>query len=429
MILVDKALEERASSGNAIAVALVGAGFSGRHLTHQIITSLPGIRLVAICNRDIEKAAIAFSHAGAEDVRTASNGNDVQDAAIGHYHVVTDDIDAICGAEAIEAVIETTGSVLYGLEVALKVLESGKHLILVNAELDATFGPLLNAKARKAGLVYSNCDGDEPGVAMNLIRYVRSIGLTPVVAGNLKGLYDPYRNPETQREFAERVGQDPAKIASFADGTKLSMELCVLANATGFRVAVRGMHGPRIDHVNDSANYFAAKLLDGGMVDFLVGATPGTGAFVLAHTDDQVKKKYLGYLKLGEGPLYPFYRPFHLPQMEAPLTVARAVLFSDAAAAPIGGPVCDVVAVAKRDLKTGDRLDGLGGFACYSQLDNYDAARDANALPIGISDGLELRRNVDKDHVVTYADVVIPDDRFCDQMRQCQHEMFAPASG
>ena len=130
---------------------------------------------------------------------------------------------------------------------------------------------------------------------------------------------------------------------------------------------------------------------------------------------------------MGDGPLYVFYTPFHLPQLEIPLTVARAVLFKDATVAPIGGPVCDALAVAKRDLKAGEILDGLGGFTCYALIENYDLSRQENALPMGVSEGCRLKRDISKDQVVTYKDVELPKDRLCDKLRKEQNDYFQRA--
>jgi predicted homoserine dehydrogenase-like protein len=258
---------------------------------------------------------------------------------------------------------------------------------------------------------------------MNMIRFVQSIGLTPVVAGNLKGLYDRYRNPETQRAFADKAGQKATTMTSFADGTKLSMELNVLANATGFVVGQRGMHGPALAHVNDSATYYRDKIQAPGIVDFLIGAAPSNGAFVLAHTTDAVKAAYLKYLKMGDGPLYAFYTPFHLPQLEIPLTVARAALFNDATVQPLGAPVCDSIAVAKRDLKAGDMLDGIGGFMCYTLLENCDVSSRERLLPMGVSEGCRLLRDIRKDQAVSYHDVELPRNRLCDKLREEQDNL------
>jgi predicted homoserine dehydrogenase-like protein len=425
VILIDRALAERADAENPVTVGLVGAGYSGRNIAYQIASSFPGLRLAGIANRTVETARTAYAAAGVTDVRTVNTAAAMEQAVRERRPAITDDPAVLCEAGGIDAIVEATGTIEFGADVVLRAVGHGKHIILMNVELDATLGPILKARADSAGVVYSNSDGDEPGVAMNMLRFVRTIGLKPVVAGNLKGLYDPYRTPETQKGFAERNGQKATTMTSFADGTKLSMELTVLANAAGFGVAKRGMYGPSLSHVNDSSAYFADKLLEGGMVDFLVGAAPSNGAFVIGHSEDPVKAAYLKYLKMGDGPLYTFYTPFHLPQLEIPLTVARAVLFKDATVAPSGSPVCDSIAIAKRDLKTGETLDGLGGFTCYALIENYGSASEAGALPMGVSEGCRLIRDVAKDAPITYDDVEVPHGRLCDELRRQQHALFA----
>ncbi|MDX2253607.1 MAG: Gfo/Idh/MocA family oxidoreductase [Nitrospira sp.] len=424
MILIDRAIESRQRSGNPIRVGLVGAGYSGRNIAYQILKSFPGLRLVAIANRTVSAAQAAYMAAGVTDISVVDSCVGLQQAMDHQRYAVTDDASILCRADGIEVIIEATGTIEFGAGVVAQAIEHGKHIILGNVELDATLGPILKSYADRAGVIYSNSDGDEPGVAMNMLRFVRSIGLKPMVAGNLKGLYDRYRTPETQKGFAEKVNQKATTMTSFADGTKLSMELTVLANATGFKVGTRGMYGPALAHVSESPGFYRDKLLDGGMVDFLCGAAPSNGAFVLGYTEDPVKAAYLKYLKMGEGPLYAFYTPFHLPQLEIPLTASRAVLFKDATVAPIGGPVCDAIAVAKRELKAGEVLDGMGGFACYTLIENYDVARKLDALPMGILEGCTLSRDVAKDAVVTYADVSLPQGRLCDKLRKEQHECF-----
>ncbi|MGD8277191.1 MAG: NAD(P)-dependent oxidoreductase, partial [Gemmatimonadota bacterium] len=191
-----------------------------------------------------------------------------------------------------------------------------------------------------------------------------------------------------------------------------------------FRAARRGMHGPALGHVNESAAWFRDRLIEGGMVDFLVGAAPGNGAFVVGRSEDPVKAAYLQYLKMGEGPLYTFYTPFHLPHLEIPLTVARAVLFGDATVAPRGRPVCDSIAVAKRALVPGETLDGIGGFACYTLIENYDVAHRERALAMGVADGCVVKRAVPRDAAVTLDDVELPEGRLCDRLRREQDALF-----
>jgi predicted homoserine dehydrogenase-like protein len=425
VILVDTALAQRERDGKPVTVALVGAGFSGRTIAYQILSSFPAIRLVAICNRTIPAAIKAYAAAGQTHARAVDSSFALEEAMSHGRFSVTDDPAVICDAGGIDAIIETTGTVDFAAGVVLRAVQHGKHAILVNAELDATLGPVLKTYADRSGVIYTNTDGDEPGVAMNMLRFVKAIGVTPVVAGNLKGLYDRYRTPATQRAFAEASEQPPKAVSSFADGTKLSMELTVLANASGFTVAMRGMYGPALQHVNEAGAFFRDRLIPGGMVDFLVGAAPSSGAFVLGYTDDPVKAAYLKYLKMGDGPLYTFYTPFHLPQLEVPLTVARAVLFGDATVTPLGGPVCEAIAVAKRNLKVGDVLDGFGGFASYALVDTYHQSRNLDALPMGVSEGCRLVRDVRKDQALTYADVQLPPGRLCDTLRREQDDRFA----
>jgi predicted homoserine dehydrogenase-like protein len=244
---------------------------------------------------------------------------------------------------------------------------------------------------------------------MTLLRYLRSLGLRPVAAGNIKGMVDYYRTPETQRAFAEKNDQDARKVTSFADATKLSMEATVLANATGFHAGRRGMYGPACRNVREMADLLpAGQMLATGLVDYALGAAPFTGAFVVVHEDSHLKKAQLAYYKLGDGPFYVFYTPFHLPHIQIASTIGRAAIDRDATVAPLAGPVCEVVSVAKRDLRAGERLDGIGGFCAYGLIDNAPAARSMAALPIGLSEGCVLRRDVAKDATLSFEDVDAP---------------------
>ena len=331
----------------------------------------------------------------------------------------------LCEAENIDALIEVTGTIEYSAHVVMKAIENNKHVILMNAELDATIGPILKVYADRAGVIITTSDGDQPGVIMNLYRYVNAIGFKPVLAGNMKGLQDPYRTPETQKGYAEKYKQKPQMVTSFADGTKISMEMAVVANATGLKAGKRGMYGPRCEHVNDAVNLFPMdKMLNGGIVDYILGAEPAPGVFVLGYNENPIQQQYMNYYKMGDGPIYVFYTPYHICHFETPITVARAVLFKDAAAAPIGGPVCDVITTAKRDLKAGEVLDGIGGFTCYGMIENIDVALAEDLLPMGLSEGCHLQRDIPKDRTITYADVELPPGRLADRLRSEQDAYF-----
>jgi len=429
MIIIDTALERRQQEDNPIRVGLIGAGYMGRGITLQINSAIPGMEVVAIYNRTISEAERAYRQVDIDTFKRVETVSQLEEAIARRQYAVTDDAMLLCQAEGIDAVIEATGEIEFGAQVTLKAIENGKHVILMNAELDATVGPLLKVYADRAGVVLTNADGDQPGVVMNLFRFVKTIGYNPVLAGNIKGLQDPYRTPETQKAFAEKHHQKPRMVTSFADGTKISMEMAVVANATGFKTGQRGMYGPRCSHVTEALNLFPLdQLLNGGLVDYVLGAEPGPGVFVLGYNDHPVKQQYAQYFKMGEGPLYVFYVPYHLPHLEAPLTVARAVLFSDAAVAPLGGPVCDVITLAKRDLKAGEVLDGIGGFTCYGTLENSEVCNTQNLLPMGLAEGGRLKRDIARDQAITYADVELPPVRLCDKLRAEQNAYFASST-
>lgn len=427
MIIVDAVLEQREREGRPIRVGLVGSGYMGRGIALELFTPIAGMRLVAIANRTLAGAERAYREAGAGAVTTVNSVETLESAIEAGQYAITDDAALLCRADGIDVVIECTGAIEFGAKVALDAIANRKHLVLMDCELDATVGPLLKRHADRNGVVVTNTDGDEPGVAMNLFRFVKMIGYRPLATGNLKGLMDPHRTPETQRAFAEKAKQNANMITSYADGTKLSMESTVLANATGFRVARRGMHGHRCAHVKDSLSlYNVDELLEGGgIVDYLLGAEPHTGAFVLGYSDHPIKQQYMSTFKMGNGPLFAFYTPYHLPHLQIVGTVARAALFHDATITPRGEPVCDVLTTAKRDLKPGDVLDGLGGFTCYGQIDNAETVRQENLLPMGVAEGCRVVRDIRQDRPLTYDDVELPEGRVIDRLRAEQAEYFS----
>ena len=427
MIIVDTSRAKREASGKPIRVALVGAGFMGRGFVNQVVNSVPGMELSAICNRTQANAERAYTEAGITDWEVVEDGQGLDKALQRGVPAITSNYRAVCEAEGIDAIVEATGHVEFGAHVVTAAIEGGKHVVLLNAEVDGTIGSILKAKADAAGVVITGCDGDQPGVQGNLVRFVKSIGLTPLVCGNIKGLQDEYRTPTTQKGFAEKWGQDPYMVTSFADGTKISFEQAIVANATGMTVERRGMRGSdHAGHVDELVSAYDVDELRaaGGYVDYVVGSKPGPGVFVLAAHDDPKQRHYLNLYKLGEGPLYSFYTPYHLCHFEVPLTVARAVLFGDAALAPLAGPTVEVVAVAKHDLTAGQTLDGLGGYDTYAVAEKAAVTHEQDLLPMGVAEGCVLRRDLSKDSVLTYADVDLPSGRLVDALRTEQRAMF-----
>ena len=425
MIIIDTALAKREQEGNPIRVGLVGAGYMGRGIALQIEQYITGMSVVAISNRTLSEAERAYREAEVNTIKTVTTVAQLEDSIKGGHQAITDDPMLLCAADGIDAIIEATGHVEFSAHVVMKAIDNRKHVILMNAELDATVGPILKVYADRAGVIITNADGDQPGVMMNLFRFVKTIGYQPVLSGNIKGLQDYYRTPETQKGFAEQHNLTPQMATAFADGTKISMENAVVANATGFKVGKRGMYGPRCAHVNEALKLFPVdQLLNGGLVDYILGAEPGPGVFILGYNEHPVRQQYMKYFKMGEGPLYVFYVPYHLPHLEVPLTAARAVLFRDAAIAPLAGPVCEVITIAKRDLTAGEVLDGIGGFTCYGTIENSNICKDETLLPMGLSEGCRLKRDIAKDQAVAYADIELPQDRLCDKLSTEQQAYF-----
>ena len=430
MIIVDRLLRQRETDGKPVRVGMIGAGFMARGVANQIVNSVPGMRLVAIANRTLNNAVRAYTEAGVEEVAFVGTQKALENCIRTNRPAVTQDPMLLCAADGIDCLIDATGAVEHGAQVTMQAIAYGKHVVTMNAELDGTVGPILKRHADKAGVILTGTDGDQPGVQMNLWRFVKSIGLTPLLCGNIKGLQDPYRNPTTQEGFAKRWGQNPYMVTSFADGTKISFEQAIVANATGMTVAKRGMTGiEHPGHVDELTGSYDVEMLRelGGIVDYVVGSKPGPGVFVLATHDDPKQRHYLNLYKLGEGPLYSFYTPYHLCHFEVPLSVARVVLCGDAVLQPLGGPLVDVVATAKTDLKAGTVIDELGGYHTYGQAEAYDASRADRLLPMGLAEGCKLLRDVKKDDVLTYADVEVPEGRLVDQLRAEQDEAFPGA--
>jgi predicted homoserine dehydrogenase-like protein len=427
MIIVDNALNERERTGRPIRVGMVGAGFMGQGLTNQITNSVAGMRMAAVYNRRQERAEHVFRYSGLENVVVADTQLALDAAIRAGRPAVAEDPFMICRSDEIDVVVDVTGSVEFGANVILEAFRHGKHVVLMNAEVDATIGPILQVYAKQHGVILSACDGDEPGLQMNLYRWVKGLGLIPRVVGNVKGLQDRYRNPTTQKAWAERWDQNAAMVTSFADGSKISFEQSIVANATGFKVRQRGMtrgqvyDGPIMD-IHQLYDLDQLREL-GGVVDYTVGPA-GVKIFCLAEHSDPKQRHYLNLYKMGEGPLYPFWVPYHLVHFEAPNAIARVVLFGDNLAPPLAGPVVEVCAVAKRDLEAGEVLDEYGNYMTYGEATNVEEMSTMHYLPEGLVEGCRLKRAIRRDEVLTYDDVELPAGRIADSLRAEQYRHF-----
>ncbi len=427
MILVDNALKAREEQHKPIRVGMLGAGFMAQGLTNQITNSVPGMTMAAVYSRQPQKGIQIYNYAGLNDVTVSNTQSALNDAIRAGKPVVTENAMLLAQSENLDLIVDTTGSVEFGAQVALEAFKHGKDVVMLNAEIDATIGPILQTYAAKHGVILSACDGDEPGIQVNLYRWIKGLGLTPRVMGNIKGLQDPYRNPTTQKGFAEKWGQNPAMVTSFADGSKISFEQAIVANATGLVVKTRGMsRGAEYkDDVMKIGRLYDIEELRrlGGVVDYVVG-TPLTKVYCLAEHPDPKQRHYLSLYKMGEGPLFPFFIPYHLVHFEVPNGIARVALFRDSVAKPLAGPVVEVCAVAKRDLKAGETLDDYGMYMTYGEAVNTDEMCRERYLPEGLVEGCKLHRNINKDAVITYGDVELPPNRLADRLRAEQYRHF-----
>ncbi len=424
MIIIDNVLKQREEDNNPIKVAVIGAGEMAKGIINQITKYTPGILVSVTYNRSIEKAIHTYQEVGISNYKIAETTAELQKLVDSKVPAITQNIDAVCEIEDIDLIIEMTGAIEFGAQTILKAFENGKNVLSFNVEVDATLGPILKQKAKEAGVKYSVADGDQPGVTMNLFRFVKGMGFEPLLCGNIKGLEDHYRNPTTQKGFAEQWGMTPEMVTSFADSTKLSFEQACTANATGMQVAKRGMYGYNSNkHVDELTGLYDIEQLKelGGIVDYIVGARPGPGVFIYATTSDPLAIKYLNYGKLGKGPLYSFYVPYHLLFFEIAGAICRLIDFNDTIITAEKGMMVDVVTTAKINLIKGDTIDGLGGYKSYGIAENYSISKKGRLLPMGLAEGCKLKKDIYKDQVITYDDVVLPGGRMCDKLKNEQN--------
>ncbi len=417
-------LRRREGRGEPIRVAVVGAGFMGRGLVYQL-AKMPGLYPSLVVNRTVEKAIEAYRLSGFK-VKDIVNSDDpfVLAQAVAERRPAVSSAVEIAGAvENIDAVIEATGVVELGAREALSAIRHKKHFVSLNAETDATVGCILKKKADDAGVVYSNADGDQPGVIMRLVEYCRGCGFEVKVAVNCKGFMNIRATPESIREWAIKQNTSPRMTAAFTDGTKMNIEQAVVCNATGLIPAKRGMFGVKTDLKNAIKDFEAAGAITGKpSVDYTLGGDFGGGIFVIARAEhEQMVKPYLRYLKMGDGPYYLFFRPYHLCHIETPLSAAEAVIYNEATIAPVGRPVAQALAIAKKDLQGGDVLDGIGGFNLYSEADTAKNSR--GFLPIGLADEVRLTRDIKQDQPIPIDSVELDESKLIVKLWREQERM------
>ena len=421
-----KILEE---NGQQIKVSLVGAGLMGKGMVSQMML-MKGMIPSLVASRNIEDAIESYTLAKIprEDIVIGKNLEDINCAMEKNKFVVTDVTEYATKANLVDVVVEATGVPNTGAKIAMDAIFNHKHIVMVNVEADVTVGPILNKLAKNAGVIYTGTAGDEPGSVKEIYDFADALGFDIIAIG--KGKNNPIdwdATPDTVREKALEKKLKPLRLASFVDGTNTMIEMAAMSNATGFLPDVRGAHGPTAT-VKDLPNLFRLKeeggiLNNHGIVDYVNGIAPGVFAIVttkLPQVHEEMK-----YLSMGDGPNYVLYRPYHLTSLETPITVAKAMIYKEATIAPIGGQVSEVVTIAKKDLRKGERLDGIGEYTILGSLEVYQRAKEERLLPIGlVSPNTVVTRDIKKGEFITYDMVELEKDSMIYKLRKMQEELL-----
>jgi len=434
-----KALEDQ---GTPINVGLIAAGTFGTQIVMQTC-QMVGMRLAAIAELDPDKARIAFTRGGLTQDRAtdAETPLEINRAISDGRPCITRDSSALIASD-VDVIIEATGSVEIAARHASAAIAAGKHLVMVTVEGDVVYGNQLRRMAEDAGVLYSAAYGDEPSLAFELWDWARSLGFRVVAAGKGTRFLTSFRkaNPDDVPRLYGFTGSDynAQMFGSFLDGTKHAIEMCCLSNMSGLVPDVRGMHFPAID-LREIPDKLCHKS-KGGMLDN-EGVVEAVSA---AHSDDEEVERnlrgglyavidgtvpaiidslnYYGSITgmiTGERSGYAMiYRPQHFIGHEMPLTIARMILDGETCGCPIG-QISDVICAAKKPLKAGDTLDGEGGYTVYGLLERTTVARDDNLLPVGLSQGAILTRDLKEDEMITYDDVQLPESTAL-ELRQAQ---------
>lgn len=390
-----------------VRAGIIGLGAMGRGLLYQTLVT-PAVACTCMAEIRLD-AALPFLDSLGIEYRVVATAEALESAIEEGVLAVCEDGMLVSQCPHVDVVIEATNTVREGLAFARAALESGHHLVLMNAEIDLAFGPLLLKTALANGVRMTSCDGDQHGVIKHLVDDLRMWGFELVMGGNIKGFLDRRATPASILAEAEKRNLDARMCASYTDGTKLNAEMALLANALGMRTDIAGMHGPRARHVQEAMTLFDLERLHAEgtpVVDYVLGAQPDGGVFAIGRCSHPWQQGMLRYYKMGKGPFYLFYRPYHLCHVEAMQCVVD-VSRGKSLLEPLAGFRTNVFARAKRALKAGEVLDGIGGEACYGLIENCTPGELPAGLPICLAEGLRVRRDVPIDEPLAIADVEV----------------------
>jgi len=406
-----------------ITIGLAGAGQMGTDIVVQTAL-MTGVRVGAIAANSPRRPMEALAMAGhGPEKGIVANASTAIDAAIESGNIaVTDDIAAMCEAGRVDVIVDATGSPEVGTRLALLAIEHGKHIVMLNVEADITVGRLLSRKAKEAGVVYTGSAGDEPAATLELIAFAQALGMEVIAAG--KGKNNPLRHdaiPEEYEEEARERNMNARMLVEFIDGSKTMVEMTAIANSTGLKPDVPGMHGPSATIENLGQVLCTAEdggvLSRAGCVDYTIGKGVAPGVFCVVKPRHPRAIERMADLKVGPGPCFGLVRPFHLTSLETPLSAARAVMYRRPDMVPVDRPVAECGAVAKRALQPGETLGRIGmadyrGFAM-----TWDYARKARALPLGLAEKSRVSRPIAAGELLTHDNCVADESQLVTRMR------------
>ena len=428
MFKISRNLNEMKYNGESIKLAIIGAGKMGASLISQL-SNIDAMEVKLVIDRTPQKAIDALKKAGIPEERIiyTDDYNEGYEVLEKGYVCVSTNYRLSYKLLQINAVIDCTGNPSFGAVIARKTIQYHKHMISFNVECEATVGPVLHDMAKKAGFVYTGILGDEPGAIIDLCDQAFGMGLDVLVAAKGKNnKLDEYATPETLKEEAKGKNLSAKMLTSFVDGTNTMLELNSVCNALGFLPDTFGCHG--IDTSPETAVEDFKLKREGGILDnykiveFSKGMAPGV--FIIATSDKEDVRDLMKFLGFGDGPNYLMYRPYHLTSLEAPITIYNAVVENEPTIAPIQGQVADTITIAKRDIKAGESLDGIGSEKVYGKLTSHTRSMNEDLLPIGlITPKTVATCDIPKDTLIEMNMVEIDERATITRLRRRQNSM------
>ena len=432
MIGMNYKLAELEKEGKPIFAGIVGAGQMGKGMVSQML-SMKGMRPAVVVDVVLDSAKNAYKEAGLKEgvdfaqADTIEEGNKLLDSG---KFVVSSNNELATKCRTIHCSVDATGVPEVGAKVAVDAINNKKHIIMLNVETDVCIGHLLYKLATNAGVIYSGSDGDEPGSVMELYDFADALGFEVRVIGKGKNFgMDHECTPDTIREEANRRGASAKMFCAFRDGTKTMVEMTAMANATGFLPDIMGAHGPS-GQVKELPTILSLKSEGRGgilssyrTVEYVNGIAPGVFVIIASHLPN-INHNF-EFLHMGSGPNHVLFRPFHLTSLETPLTVAKACIDHLPTIVPRAGLIAETGTIAKRDLKTGEKLDGIGGFTVRGTFISAKDAKEKNILPMGlINKNTEMIKDVKKGDLLRYTDVKLDENSLIVQLRKLQDALF-----